>query len=399
MLLSAVVIAALVWYIMTPAERERAVRASARAVARVLPWAKTVVKVFRRDRDELLEQMLRQRTPWPIVTLLIAALNVGLYVWMRADASVPLVDSLSNFAPRTANGEWWRLVTAAFLHANLFLLVLNVTAVVQVGLMLERLVGSLTFMAVYLVAAVFANLAALSASQVDTTMGASGGVFGIYGLLIATWMWGTLQHSDSTMRLRTVKAFAPVAALCAILNLVTDGLPVRAECLGLVTGFTCGVLLGRSFRVSKPPVRRVASIAAAGAYLAIVAAVPLRGVSDPRPVLASVVAVEQRTMQAYDAALDDFRSGRIDQKGLALVIDRQVLPQLQFARFELQRIGRAPREHLPLIQAAEIYTLRRIESWKIRSRALRDGNSRQLRNAEDIERVALDRLRKIQLGP
>lgn len=396
MLLSAVVIAALVWYIMTPAERERAVRSSAHAVARVMPWVRTLVKVFRRDRDELLEQMLRERTPWPLATLLIAALNVGLYVWMRADSGVPLLDTLSNFGPRTANGEWWRLVTATFIHANLFLVLLNVTAVVQVGLVLERLVGSLTFTAVYLVAAVFASLAALSASQVDTSMGASGAVFGIYGLLIATWMWGTLQHSESTMRLRTVKAFAPVAALFAIISLATGWMPARAECLGLVTGFTCGVLLGRSFRVSKPPVRRVASIAAAGAYLAIVAAVPLRGVSDPRPVLASVVAVEERTMQAYDTALDDFRSGRIDQKGLAIVIDRHVLPQLHFVRFELQRIGRAPREHLPNIQAAEIYTLRRIESWKIRSSALRDGNSRQLRDAESVERTALERLQKIR---
>ena len=398
MLLSAVVIAALVWYIMTPAERDRAVRSSAHAVARVVPWVRTVVKMFRRDRNELLEQMLRERTPWPLATLMIAALNIGLYVWMLADPTVPVLDTLSNFGPRTANGEWWRLVTATFLHANLFLVLLNMTAVVQVGLVLERLVGSLTFAAVYLVAAVLASLAALSVSQVDTTIGASGGVFGIYGLLIATWMWGTLQHAESTMRLRTVKAFAPIAALFTLVNLATGSMPMRAECLGLVTGFTCGVLLGRSFRVSKPPVRRVASIAAAGAYLAIVAAVPLRGVSDPRPVLAGVVAVEERTMDAYDTALDDFRNGRIDQKGLALVIDRHVLPQLQFVRFELQRLGRAPREHLPQIQAAEIYTLRRIESWKIRAGALRDGNSRQLRNAESVERSALERLQKIRMA-
>lgn len=173
-------------------------------------------------------------------------------------------------------------------------------------------------------------------------------------------------------------------------------MPADAECLGLVTGFTCGVLMGRSFRISKPPMRRVASVVAAGAYLAIVASVPLRGVSDPRPVLASVVAVEERTVVAYDAAVEDFRTGRIDQKELAQVIDRHVLPQLQFVRFELQQLSRAPREHLPLVQAAEIYTLRRMESWKIRANALRNGNSRRLRDAEEVERTALDRLKKIR---
>lgn len=396
MLLSAIVVSALLWYIMTPAERERAVRVSAHTIARTMPWIRTLVKLFRRERDELLEQVLRERTAWPLVTLLIAAVNIGLYIWMRADPGVPLLDALSNFGPKTANGEWWRLVSSTFVHANVFYLLLNVIAIVQVGLVLERLVGSLTFAAVYLVAAVFAGLASLASSQIDTSMGASGAVFGIYGLLIATWMWGAFQHSESTMRLRTVKAFAPVAALFTIVNLASGWMPADAECLGLVTGFTCGVLMGRSFRISKPPMRRVASVVAAGAYLAIVASVPLRGVSDPRPVLASVVAVEERTVVAYDAAVEDFRTGRIDQKELAQVIDRHVLPQLQFVRFELQQLSRAPREHLPLVQAAEIYTLRRMESWKIRANALRNGNSRRLRDAEEVERTALDRLKKIR---
>ena len=398
MLLSAIVISALVWYIMTPAERERLVRTAAQRIGCAMPWVSMVVKVFRRERDEFLDQMLRERTPWPLVTLFIAAANIGLYVWMRVDPAAPLLETLSNFGPKTANGEWWRLVTATFVHTNALILLLNVVAIVQVGLMLERLVGSLTFAAVYFVGAVFASLAALSSAQASSSMGASGAVFSIYGLLIATWMWGTLQHAELTMRLRTIKAFAPMAALFTVVNLVEGSIPGRAECLALVTGFTCGVLMVRTVRASKPPVRRVATIVAAGAYLAIVASVPLRGVSDPGPVLASVVEVEQRTVTAYDAAVNDFRDGRIDQQELAKVIDRHVLPQLQFVRFELQRVTRAPREQLALVQAAEIYTLRRIESWKIRSNALRTANSRQLRDADQVERSALDRLRKIQTG-
>lgn len=398
MLLSAVVISALVWYIMTPAERARAVRACAQTTARAMPWVTTVVRLFRRERNELLEQMLRERTPWPLATLLIAAVNIALCVWMQADANVPLHEALANLAPKTTNGEWWRLGTASFVHASVLYLLLNVTAIVQVGLVLERLVGSVTFATVYVAAAVFSSLAALSVSEASTATGASGAVFGVYGLLIATWMWGTFQHAESTIRLRTVKAFAPVAGLFAGLNLLDGAMPAHAESMGLATGFACGLFMGRTFSVSKPPARRVATIVAAGAYLALVATVPLRGISDPGPVLANVIQVEQRTMTAYDAALNDFHNGRIDPAGLARVIDRQVLPQFQFVRFELQSLTRPPREQLPLVQAAEIYTLRRMESWRIRAKALRNGNSRQLRDAEQIERAALDRLRKLQAG-
>lgn len=395
MLLSLVVLAAIAWYITTPAERERAVRVAAHAVARA-PGIRTVAKMFRRERDELLEQMLRERTPWPLVTMVIAVLNVALFVWMRADPAAPLVESLANFGPKTTNGEWWRLLTATFVHANVFSLLINVAAVVQVGLVLERLVGSLTFAAVYLVAAVFASLAALSGAEFNTIMGASGAVFGIYGLLIATWMWGTLQQAESTLRLRIVKAFAPVAAVFSVVNLSAGPMAANAECLGLAIGFTCGVLMARSVRVSKPPVRRVATIAAASAYIAVVAIVPLRGLSDPRPVLASVFAAETRTVADYDAALKDFRNGHIDRHELAQIIDRKVLPQLQSLRLELQTLERPPREQVPLVRAAEIYTLRRIESWKIRAHALRNGNSRSLRHAEEVERAALDRLGKIR---
>lgn len=396
MLLSVVVLAALALYITTPAERRRALHAFVDAVARAVPWVGPVARVFRRERADLLDQVLRERTPWPLATMLIVVLNVAVFAWMGVDPAAPLIDTLANFGPKTTNGEWWRLVSATFVHANGWYLLLNIAAIVQVGLVLERLVGSLTFAAVYLVAAILSSLAALSASELTTTMGASGAVFGIYGLLIATWMWGTLQQAESTVRLGIVKAFLPLAFLFAVANLSSGAMPANAECIGLVTGFACGVLLSRSVRVSKPPVRRVATIVAAGAYLAIVAIVPLRGLSDPRPVLASVVATEARTVAAYDAAVEEFRNGRVDREELARVIDRQVLPQLEAARLELQTLERPPREQLPLIRVAEIYTLRRIESWKARANALRSGDSRKLRQADDLERAALDRLRTIR---
>jgi hypothetical protein len=209
-------------------------------------------------------------------------------------------------------------------------------------------------------------------------------------------MWGVCQRADSTIRLRTIKAFAPLAMVFSVVNLAGGGDRSAVECLGLATGFACGVLMARPVRVSKPSTRRVATIAAAGAYLAIVASVPLRGVSDVRPTLAKVLGIEQRTSAAYDAALVEFRAGRLPRQQLAQLIDRQVLPELRIARFDVQALSRPPREHQPLVQAAEIYTLRRMESWKVRSRALRNADWRQLQNADALERAALQRLEPIR---
>jgi len=392
MLVSIFVLSAGAWYIMTPAERERVVR----AVVSHVPKLKAASRALRRDHDELLDKMLRERTPWPLATPLIALLNLALYTWMQLDPGVSAVEMFGNFGPRTTNGEWWRLVTSMFVHDSAWRLLLNMTALLQVGLLLERLVGSLTFSVVYLVAGVLASLLALSTSQGTPVFGASAAVFGIYGLLMASWMWGACQRADSTIRLRTIKAFAPLAMVFSVVNLAGGGDRSAVECLGLATGFACGVLMARPVRVSKPSTRRVATIAAAGAYLAIVASVPLRGVSDVRPTLAKVLGIEQRTSAAYDAALVEFRAGRLPRQQLAQLIDRQVLPELRIARFDVQALSRPPREHQPLVQAAEIYTLRRMESWKVRSRALRNADWRQLQNADALERAALQRLEPIR---
>jgi rhomboid protease GluP len=391
MLISLLLIAGLTWYVMTPPERERVVR----AVARSIPRARVITSLVRRDRDELLDKMLRQRTPWPIVTPAVALLNVALFWWMGSDPAVPLAEGFGNFGPKTTNGEWWRLATAMFVHVSVWQLVVNMTAFVQVGLVLERLVGSVTFAGVYLTAGVFSGLAAISTSPGEVTTGASGAVFGLYGLLIASWMWGTFQRAEATVRLRTIKRLAPVAFVFSVAHLATKGNLAAADCMGVATGFVCGVMTARTLTVSKPPLRRLATTLAAAAYLAIVAAVPLRGLSDVKPALTNVAAIEARTAAAYETALKQFRNGRIDRGELAEVIERKVLPQLQVAQFELRALDRPPRPHLPLVQAAEIYTIRRIESWKVRARALRTGDSEMLRAAESIERAALDRLRAL----
>jgi rhomboid protease GluP len=378
---------------MTSAERERVLR----RFGRVRPSVQRALTVLRGNRDEALERTLRDRTRWPVVTALLVGANLALYTWTTTDSGLSLTDMLGNFAPQTTNGEWWRLLTAAFVHETAIVLVLNMAALAQLGRVLERLVGSWAFAAVFVVAGVFANLSGLSISEVSQLTGASAAIFGLYGLLIACWMWGAAQHADLAVRLKTIKNLAPLAFVFSVTHLILPGSNPQVECTGLAMGFLCGVFMTRSVRVCVPSVRRVATVAAASAYVAIVASVPLRGISDVRPVLARAIAVEEHTSQLYDAALRDFQSGRIDRRELAQVIDRRILGELQVVRFDLMALNRPPREHRALVQAAELYTLRRIESWKIRSNALRSADWRQLRNADAVERAALDRLEAMRV--
>jgi membrane associated rhomboid family serine protease len=80
-----------------------------------------------------------------------------------------------------AHGEWWRMITAAFLHYGPFHILLNMLALWWFGSMLERRIGSGRFLAIYLVSGLAGSAGALMLDPITPTVGASGAIFGILG--------------------------------------------------------------------------------------------------------------------------------------------------------------------------------------------------------------------------
>ena len=103
----------------------------------------------RRPEEQVLHDALNERSRWPFVTLALVGLNAVIFLGILFGAG-----SLSNpqtligwggsIGPRTTNGEWWRVGTSLFVHAGLFQLVVVTGALLQVGWLLERLVGHAT---------------------------------------------------------------------------------------------------------------------------------------------------------------------------------------------------------------------------------------------------------------
>lgn len=80
-----------------------------------------------------------------------------------------------------AHGDWWRLITAAFLHYGPFHLLLNMLALWWFGTALERRIGSGRYLAIYLVSGLAGSAGALLLDPLTPTVGASGAIFGILG--------------------------------------------------------------------------------------------------------------------------------------------------------------------------------------------------------------------------
>lgn len=396
-LLTLAILAGAALYLMTPEER-RALRRAALAGAIRTARAATLGP----PPGEPFDDFLVARTRWTAVTPCLIALNTLVFVLMLfGDRELgdpqALVDWGANIALRTTNGEWWRLVASAFVHAGLLHLLATMAALVPLGFILERAIGPLAFASAYLAAATAASLVSLwTTPAMSVSAGASGAIFGLYGLLlsaIASWVIGGRPVPIPPLTRRRVGAAAGVFLLY---NLLADDLGTTSELAGMATGFACGLVTARGVARATPPLRQTAAVAAAAVLMAIGGAVPLRGVVDVAPEIARVVDVEERTAGAYDAAVARFRRHRITADALARMIDRTILPELRTTRARLTALHGVPREHRPLVAAAEEYVRLREESWRRRARGLLQSDMRMLRDAEETERAALHALQTLR---
>jgi hypothetical protein len=138
------------FYFMSAEERARAVRLAVAA-------AKDAIRKAREgsSADDPFDEMLRARTGRLVVTPLLVAVNAIVFTRMlfgsgAFDDMQTLVGWGGNFAIRTANGEWWRLLGSTFVHGGLFHFLTAMAALVSLGLLLERAVGRIVFATIYL---------------------------------------------------------------------------------------------------------------------------------------------------------------------------------------------------------------------------------------------------------
>ena len=138
--------------------------------------------------------------------------------------------------------EWWRLITAMFLHAGLLHIGFNMMALMQLGPPLEELYGSARYLFFYVVTGAFGYL--VSAATGHFSLGASGALLGLVGLLLAI----TTKRGGTYMREIRSRLITDVVILFALGFSGFMAMDNFAHGGGLAAGF----LLGKLFADRKP---------------------------------------------------------------------------------------------------------------------------------------------------
>ena len=128
----------------------------------------------------------------PMVTLALIAINVVAYVAGLSQPGGSFNDGylLGRFVSGgtslgVAEGQWWRLITGGFLHASAMHLAFNMFALWSLGEVLERALGPVRFAAAYFASLFAGTFGVMLLSPNSPTVGASGAIFGLFGVLLA----------------------------------------------------------------------------------------------------------------------------------------------------------------------------------------------------------------------
>ncbi|GLB46782.1 rhomboid family intramembrane serine protease [Philodulcilactobacillus myokoensis] len=172
----------------------------------------------------------------PYVTYLLLFIIIAVYIAMTfsggTDNSNVLLEYGAIFNPLVRAGEWWRLITAIFLHMNFTHILFNGLVLYFMGIQIEKLFGHLRFAIIFFGSGIVGNLFGFAFTD-GISAGASTAIFGLFG---AFMMLGESFNGNQEIR-RLSKSFIIFIVMNLLLDLITPNVDIAGHIGGLISGF------------------------------------------------------------------------------------------------------------------------------------------------------------------
>jgi membrane associated rhomboid family serine protease len=208
--------------------------------------------------------------PRPLVTIVLIMINIAVFTYdlgrpTRLDGAL----FGRGFSLRVgreagvAEGDWWRLFTAGFLHSGIIHLAFNMFALWALGQLLEPILGRLRFALLYISSLLAGSFGVLLLNPDERTVGASGAVFGLFGALLILQLSRGISPWDTGL--------GTILVLNLLITFLVPNISIGGHLGGLIGGALCGLGLFGVPRGSPGPRGRVNAGAAAAGIAVVVA--------------------------------------------------------------------------------------------------------------------------------
>jgi rhomboid protease GluP len=277
------------------------------------------------------QEQLKALSPYAWVTYSLIAINACIWLatlafgatFSQASADKLLVWG-GNAASEVQRGEWWRLLSAMFLHSGFLHVFMNMVGLYGAGVMAERIYGPRQFALIYFGSGLLGSALSLHFSaQSAVAVGASGAVFGVTGALLVA----VFQHRESVPKLfskQTMSGIGFFIFYSLMQGLGKQGIDNAAHVGGLIGGCALALMLPERFdmehfrRTFKW--RTIAALVITGAATLTITAMAPKAAIDQSRILASAVLLEQgsrrftEAVNALQREEEEIRAGKLSER-------------------------------------------------------------------------------------
>ena len=200
---------------------------------------------------EEINKVMKLSGPNLYATYAIIGINVIVFILMVINGAgvfnpnaLVHIEWGSNYSPLTLSGDWWRLFTCIFIHFGIIHLAMNSYALYMAGVFLEPMLGKTKYIIAYLATGIFASLASLWwHSEGINSAGASGAIFGLYGVFLALLFTNLIPKQMRSSLLQSIGVFVVFNLIYGTKSGIDNAAHIGGLLSGLIIGFVFYPLL------------------------------------------------------------------------------------------------------------------------------------------------------------
>jgi len=221
----------------------------------------------------------------------------------------------ANFTTLTFQGEYWRLLSNCFLHIGFIHLLFNMYALLYIGLLLEPVIGKLKLGFAFILTGVGASLVSLIWHDLIVSAGASGAIFGLYGVFIALLTTNIIDKENKGGILTSILIFVGYNLLLGLRGGVDNAAHVGGLISGLILGFS--LYPGLSY-----PKEKVKALLIPGLLFVFILSCGFIVFKSPKKSviydtqLAEFVKIEQEALSVYPQYITQANHDAIEKDGI-----------------------------------------------------------------------------------
>ncbi len=176
----------------------------------------------------------------PVVTYSLIVLNVIVFaIGVLLNNSETIINSFGDYRPLILAGEYYRMITSMFVHADIFHIAFNMYALYLLGSQAEGFFGHFKFLIIYLLSGISGSLLSILLNLDTVSVGASGAIFGIMGALLY-FGYNFRVYLGNTL----VREILPIIGINLLFGFMNPGIDNYGHIGGLIGGIVLAMALG-----------------------------------------------------------------------------------------------------------------------------------------------------------